>query len=189
MRSIQEKGKVSLGRAVKDFFKGYIDFKGKSTRAGYWWIQLFIWIFEAIIFAGIVSSLVMSFPLNFSMMETDLANQSTIDMFTSGMGYASYAFTAWCIIGCIGFFAFVIPSIALAVRRFRDAGVTSEGIVVFAMIYIALFLTDIFVDNGPLIHFFWLFCMMLSFVVKLLPSDYLLARGNHRIERFFFRQN
>lgn len=28
-------GQVSFGRAFNDFFIGYIDFKGRTTRAGY----------------------------------------------------------------------------------------------------------------------------------------------------------
>ena len=26
--------------AIKNFFKGYVDFSGRSTRADYWWIWL-----------------------------------------------------------------------------------------------------------------------------------------------------
>lgn len=38
---IQEKpGQVSFGRACIDFFKGYFDFRGRSTRAGYFYVEL-----------------------------------------------------------------------------------------------------------------------------------------------------
>ena len=37
-------GQVSFGRALKDFFIGYIDFKGRTTRAGYWWMTLILMI-------------------------------------------------------------------------------------------------------------------------------------------------
>lgn len=40
---IQEKpGQVNFATAFADFFKGYFDFSGRSTRAGYWWIAPFI---------------------------------------------------------------------------------------------------------------------------------------------------
>ncbi|MHC5811788.1 DUF805 domain-containing protein, partial [Lactococcus lactis] len=45
-------GQVSFGRALKDFFIGYIDFKGRMTRTGYWWMTLILMIisFVPIIF-------------------------------------------------------------------------------------------------------------------------------------------
>ena len=35
MNKVNESGKVTFGQAWKDFWKGYVDFKGISTRAGY----------------------------------------------------------------------------------------------------------------------------------------------------------
>ena len=40
MNKINESGKVTFGQAWKDFWKGYVDFKGISTRAGFWWAML-----------------------------------------------------------------------------------------------------------------------------------------------------
>ena len=40
MREIQEvPGKVTIKTAFRDYFKGYFDFMGRSTRAGYWWVM------------------------------------------------------------------------------------------------------------------------------------------------------
>lgn len=41
---INEKGKITFKQAWVDFWKGYVDFGGRSTRAGYWWIQLLIYL-------------------------------------------------------------------------------------------------------------------------------------------------
>jgi hypothetical protein len=45
---INEKaGQVSFGRAFKDYFRGYVEFLGRTTRAGFWWVQLlmfFVWL-------------------------------------------------------------------------------------------------------------------------------------------------
>lgn len=41
-------GQVSFGRAFKDFFIGYFDFKGRTTRAGYWWVTLILTILSFI---------------------------------------------------------------------------------------------------------------------------------------------
>lgn len=187
MRSIQEKGRITFGQAVRDFFKGYVDFRGVSTRAGYWWIQLLIWIIELIVIMGMTTTLVTHFPFESSLFVNDFFGHSTVDMITSNLGFTSYAFTAWLVVGTIAFLALIIPAVAVSVRRMRDAGLSSAGIIVFVMVYLALFLTDILVDDGPIIHFFWLLCMMTSFVVKLLPTDCLVARGTSRFETFLFR--
>ena len=36
MNKVNESGKVTFGQAWKDFWKGYVDFKGTSARAGFW---------------------------------------------------------------------------------------------------------------------------------------------------------
>lgn len=38
---VNESGKVTFLQAWKDLWKGYFDFKGISTRAGFWWAILF----------------------------------------------------------------------------------------------------------------------------------------------------
>ncbi len=37
---IEQTGKITFRQAIKDFFRGYVDFKGRTTRAGYWWATL-----------------------------------------------------------------------------------------------------------------------------------------------------
>lgn len=49
MVKIEEKGKVTFGQAFKDYFRGYVDFKGRTTRAGYWWMTLVLSIFGYIL--------------------------------------------------------------------------------------------------------------------------------------------
>lgn len=48
MVKIEEKGKVTFGQAFKDYFRGYVDFKGRTTRAGYWWMTLVLSILALI---------------------------------------------------------------------------------------------------------------------------------------------
>lgn len=38
---ILEERKVTFLEAVKDYWKGYFDFRGRSKRSGYWWAVLF----------------------------------------------------------------------------------------------------------------------------------------------------
>ena len=58
MVKIEEKGKVTFGQAFKDYFRGYVDFKGRTTRAGYWWMTLVLSILALIFYIVIVGKAV-----------------------------------------------------------------------------------------------------------------------------------
>ena len=58
MNKINESGKVTFGQAWKDFWVGYFDFKGTSTRAGFWWGALIYAVCNFIV--GFMASMGMS---------------------------------------------------------------------------------------------------------------------------------
>ena len=62
MNKINESGKVTFGQAWKDFWKGYVDFKGISTRAGFWWAMLDYFIINFV--WNIINSIVKSYKIN-----------------------------------------------------------------------------------------------------------------------------
>lgn len=183
MSKIEEKGRVSFVQAVKDFFKGYVDFSGRTTRAGYWWMQLLAWIIEVVIGLGLVWSLFN----HFSNYIENIFYQSGVEEYVSEIFNSGTAFIVWMVIAIIFFLAFIVPMIALNVRRLRDAGLSTAGIVTFYVVFIALTLTDMFIDNGPIVHFFVVLFALMNFVIKVLPSNCLNAKGNTRFEKFLFR--
>ena len=85
--------------AYKNFFKGYVDFTGRSTRSEYWWI----WLTNMILLVPFYSTYfkVLANPRN----ETAL-------MALGGIA----------IIYMIFGLALMLPMLALTVRRLRDAG-------------------------------------------------------------------
>ena len=85
--------------AIKNFFKGYVDFTGRSTRSEYWWI----WLTNMILLVPFYSAYfkVLANPRN----ETAL-------MALGGIA----------IIYMIFGLALMLPMLALTVRRLRDAG-------------------------------------------------------------------
>lgn len=59
MKSInQVPREVTFFQAIKDFFTGYVEFKGRTTRAGYWWVRL-VGIIISIAFLSMTISLLM----------------------------------------------------------------------------------------------------------------------------------
>lgn len=115
MKKISQEGKVSFPQAVKDFYQGYFDFTGTTTRAGYWWVILAIFIAYVVLFilTGIVSS-------------SRSYYESSISPF---MVFIILIFSL----------SLIIPLIALTVRRLRDTGLKSKTILTVYILYYAFY--------------------------------------------------
>ena len=85
--------------AYKNFFKGYVDFTGRSTRSEYWWIWL--------------GNMILYIPFFFAYGNA-IANPRNESALVSLGGIA--------IIYMIFGLALFLPGLALTVRRLRDAG-------------------------------------------------------------------
>lgn len=85
--------------AIKNFFKGYVDFSGRSTRPDYWWIWL--------------ANIILSIPFYLAYASAKANPNSEAALMTLGLLVFVYI-----ILGL----ALFLPGLALAVRRLRDAG-------------------------------------------------------------------
>ena len=85
--------------AYKNFFKGYVDFAGRSTRSDYWWI----WLGNMIIY--------IPFFFAYGNAISNPRNESAL-----------IALGGTAIIYMVIGLALLLPSLALMVRRLRDAG-------------------------------------------------------------------
>ena len=85
--------------AYKSFFKGYVDFTGRSTRSEYWWIWL--------------GNMILYIPFFFAYGNA-IANPRNESALVALGGIA--------IIYMIFGLALFLPGLALTVRRLRDAG-------------------------------------------------------------------
>ena len=94
--------------AYKNFFKNYAEFTGRSTRPDYWWVWLGNFIlsipFWIIYFYTVFLSTVMDSV-------SDSASEATFMFF--GLVAIIYA---------VFYLAILVPTLALSVRRLRDAG-------------------------------------------------------------------
>ena len=86
--------------AYKNFFKGYVDFSGRSTRSEYWWIYL--------------TNLILAVFLYMITYSTVVANPNSIEAIET-VNSLTY-FSIFLII------IFFLPGLALIIRRLRDAG-------------------------------------------------------------------
>ena len=94
--------------AYKNFFKNYAEFTGRSTRPDFWWVWL--------------GNLILSIPfwiIYFYILYLSTAMASVSD---SASEAAFMFFGLVAIIYAVFYLAILVPTIALSVRRLRDAG-------------------------------------------------------------------
>lgn len=87
-------------RAYKKYWMGYVDFTGRSTRSDYWLAVLANTIVGIILFSIVI----------------------VVTVFDSPNSHYHIIFILLYLLAMLYFFANYIPSIALQVRRLRDAG-------------------------------------------------------------------
>ena len=86
--------------AYKNFFKGYVDFSGRSTRSEYWWIYL--------------TNMILAVLLYMITYSTVVSNPNSIEAIETVNSLTNFGI-CWLVI-------FFLPGLALTIRRLRDAG-------------------------------------------------------------------
>lgn len=115
MNKINESGTVTFGQAWKDFWVGYFDFKGTSTRDGFWWGALIYFVCTFIV--GFIKEFIKGF--------------------ISGMGMIpdqTVVMTIYYVLLII----ITIPLLAAATRHLRDEGLKNGLIAILLIVYIIL---------------------------------------------------
>lgn len=182
LTKIEQKGKVSFKQAIKDFFLGYFDFKGQTTRAGYWWVIL------AFILLTIIT-LILGMFFFFSMFVSSSAE----------------ALKRSLIVVSIFILFIIIPSLALNVRRIRDVGLTGWGTLCLYLLAFILFMAqgtysyvynfdfiegskeNITLGNNILVTFLDFTINILMLLLTIFPTNMLTTKSENKILRFFFR--
>lgn len=157
---ILEEKKVTFLEAIKHFWKGYFDFRGRSKRSGYWWAVLFIYLVYIIM--GLIG----------------------VALFMNNV--SSAIMTGFFIILVIYALSVAIPGLMLTFRRWRDVGLNNNGILIYFILLLAFGVISVYYTTfgNMLISL----CSIISFVLSLLPSDKLTTNSNNAILTFLFRK-
>jgi len=177
MAKIEEQpGQVTFVQAIKNYFKGYVDFKGRTTRAGYWWMALLLSIMYIVL---TIFALGRIFAAAFSLIENSYLssyqfNQQFYSIIESSLGSI--------ILLVVVALATVLPTLALAIRRYRDAGFRGRG---FAILFLVNFFSSFLFGDGsiPITSAISIF----SLVLCLLPTDSLTTTSSNGFVQFFLR--
>ena len=90
---------MNFTAAIRSFWSRFADFKGRSRRSEYWYVQLFL----------VVTNLAVA-GIDLALMDGD------VDRFIANGGGG--------IVGLIWIFATIVPALAVLVRRLHDTGKT-----------------------------------------------------------------
>ena len=94
--------------AYKNFFKNYAEFTGRSTRPDYWWVWL--------------GNFILSIPFWIIYFYTVFLS-AVMDSIDDSVSEATFmVFGLVVIIYAVFYLAILVPTLALSVRRLRDAG-------------------------------------------------------------------
>lgn len=151
---IQEQGKVPFLQAFTDFFRGYFDFGGRSTRAGYWWLTPLISIIQAVL-------LIMPTLSFLRYMYTPLPTYL----------WDTQTYTALNVLGISVALFLEIPKLALLFRRFRDAGLTTTSNTLIFIFYMTVTIVENTHGDAVFCHFIITLCSLTSLVLCCLPTD------------------
>lgn len=200
MRKINQiPGKVTFIRALIDYVRGYADFKGRTTRAGYWWVRLVISIFHLVFLlilfqadVAVMWDTAMLFMYGYFDQRT--LNKEVLTSLLQVLPIIVFYSLIW-----LGLF---IPSRALLCRRIRDAGVRGRGfaayyitIVILLAIQYAMYLQKTIIGISSQGELIIGVCILLNgcltfilFIFTLLPTNCLVTASNNSAARFFFRK-
>ncbi|MGX7069467.1 DUF805 domain-containing protein [Gemella bergeri] len=175
----QRKKHVTFGSAFSDFFKGFVDFNGYSSRAGHWFpvgtihvgflIVLIVFFYSVFAsFAGITSRAYRNYD------------------YFSGNSFADAASTATTSIAVIFILIVIgiiilIPITASYARRLRDVGFTNWGLAILIVLFYLLNYFTIYIIS-------FIYVIGFFFVLMSLPSNALETNKNDDFIKFFVRQ-
>lgn len=175
----QRQKPVTYGSAFNDFFKGFVDFTGYTTRAGHWFPFGTIYgatILIFIIFFGSVFSSFVGISSRASRSSSYLFSNAGSDILSTASNALIFL-----IVMCIILFILAIPTTASFARRLRDVGFAAWGIVVTIVLFYVLNIFTIYI-----VTFLYDICFI--FVLMSLPPNCLETDKNDDFSKFFFRQ-
>lgn len=161
-------GEVSFFKAYKDFFTGCLDFKGRSSRAGYWWIcLLFSLIIEFYLIAVFVK------------LSAIISGQTKVNI------YSIYILS---IVDMILLGILFIPGLAVTVRRYRDVGVNGKATAIFLIMFALIGTYVGFRFGVGSVVITVIIFSIVNLLITVLPANRLTTESQNAILRFCLRE-
>ncbi|CAM3153025.1 DUF805 domain-containing protein [Staphylococcus argensis] len=129
---------VGFGQSFKNFWKNYVNFKGRARRSEYWWMMLWNFIFS-------LPSIVLTTIGYMFLLVGVISDPNDPDVAPMAIGLFILFIAG--IYGLIYFLATVVPNLSLMVRRFHDTGRgTALPIILYIVAWVLSFLMQMYIS-------------------------------------------
>lgn len=181
--------KISFKKAWIDFFVGFVDFKGRSTRLGFWWVQsivFFIFLLIGNVFSNQISNQL-----------TGIVYKNSGAMSPREYGWMIFSFFLYVVLDLTIIIGLSISSLSLTVRRLRDIGIRGRGqLVIFILLYflnLALYskVYMVVVENGKdflATYLSQIFSAIEIIILSVLPTGIFATNKKSGVLAFFFEK-
>ncbi len=159
---------VNFPGAIKLFFQRYADFHGRSTRAEYWYAQLFNAIIAFVFYFIPLIIMTLSMLVTFTNSGTAQDINNPVALYSRIISGATLVLLVPVILFLTYSLATLIPNLAIFTRRLHDMGRPGWWTAVFAGAPIALNVISLFLDavcDTTYSHGAMIFAMLVRFVI------------------------
>ncbi|MBM7643787.1 DUF805 domain-containing protein [Streptococcus loxodontisalivarius] len=140
-------------KAYKDYWMRYADFEGRSTRSDYWWVYLINAIIGAIAGLILIFSFILPLIAISSYSYTDTDEEFALRFLST---VSPTVIIIFILMSCYSL-ATIVPNLALAVRRLRDAGYHWSVVLISFLPVLGSWI--------PLLNFFIIFLVPIAMIV------------------------
>lgn len=157
----------AFSKAVQQYFRGYFDFFSQTKRRDYWWVMLGLALIWFLPFFYLLSHWVLA-----------MLTHSALTAFNS-----IWLLLLFAILSVI----LIIPTLAMNMRRYRDAGLNGRGVLVLWLVN----LVASRMSQGMQQHAWALIVALINVTligISLLATDRLVTTSDNPLVTFLFRR-
>lgn len=155
-------------RAFKTYWLKYFQFRGRTSRANYWWVTLIN--FAIAVFAYLLFAFLLSNPVIDSVQT--LGHSGGYLLITCGLGLVAFLFTVYRLVT-------FIPDLSISYRRYMDTGLSPyffivEPLMLFFGLWMFYGRLTMYDPNSQMpiwVVPIFLILFLADFLIKILPTD------------------
>lgn len=159
-------------QTIKQFYRHYGNFSGRTNRRDYWiptlsyyMISLVVVILTWVLFANNLT------------MEVQIDGVTPLIKQSSMPAFFNIVCTVLIVIWTVLSFLSIIPLFSAAIRRYRDSGLNQNGIIWLIILNVLFSFVGVGTQNNDIMLLCSFLLGMISFVILLLPSNYLVGKS------------
>ena len=134
---------ITFGKSIKNFFRNYLNFSGRTGRKEFWWTQLFLFTIYSVLYGGLMAA---GLTTIIRFRDTTIHAKSLLAEFS----------TFWLVFAIVAIVLLILTpgSLSLNVRRLHDTGKSGLWLLVAAIPfgYAVLLVFYLLPGDGPNVY-------------------------------------